>query len=153
MKTQAVFYRSGDVFVPGEEDGLKALKSVKDGEGILVHVHAPRNIKHFRKAWVLAKKVADNTDLLDKDDAMEFLKIRARHVRFIADPDTGEVHIIPKSISWESLSVEHFNRVYDRFIHIIVTQIMPGIEEKALRKEIDDIIDGELGRRAERGGR
>ena len=67
---------------------------------------------------------------------MDWLKIKARHVKIIQNPKTGQVAIIPKSIAFASLSQDAFKRVLDRMIFIVCSEIIPGLDEGKLRAEI-----------------
>ena len=108
---------------------------------LLVTIKTPRNPRQFALAWALATKVQEACDwLADKEDAMAYLKIKARHVKYIHDPRTEKTEIIPRSIAFASLSQDAFKRVLDRMIWVTVTEILPGIEESALRREIEAVV-------------
>ena len=78
---------------PVTDDELCKLPLDRD---LLVTVKTPRNIRQFRLAWALANKVAEACGFLhDSEDAMDWLKIKARHVKYIQDPRTQIVSIIP----------------------------------------------------------
>lgn len=154
MRSQGVFARVGKTLVPVDKRADEIIVALKEGRQVLVNVHAPRNIRHHNKAWALAAIIGENADeLQDADDAMDWLKIKARHVKWIVDPSTGSTLIVPKSIAFASLDQVHFSRLFDRFLYIVTTEIIPGLEEASLKKRIDEIIDGEMGKRYERGGR
>lgn len=104
---------------------------------VLVTVRSPRNIKQHRKGWALAQKLAESCDWLhDREDAMDYLKIKARHVRYIKEP-SGNVQIIPRSIAFASLSQSAFNRVFNRMVYVVCSEIIPGLKESDLRREIE----------------
>jgi hypothetical protein len=120
------------------DDELRELSQDKD---LLVTIKTPRNPKQFALAWALAQKVSEACDWLhDKDDAMDWLKIKSRHVKMIQDPKTQKVVIVPKSIAFASLSQDVFKRVLDRMIWVTVNDIVPGLDESALRHEIEAIV-------------
>ena len=110
--SELVMRRKGRALYPVDEIAADELcNAVAEGGTVMVTAKARRNIDQHRLAWALAQKVADATDLHDRDDAMDFLKIKARHFRSIADPQTGLVHLVPKSISFASCPQEVFNRL------------------------------------------
>lgn len=119
------------------------LMKVPSEKTSLVNAKSPRNPKHHALAWALATKLAEACDWLhDAEDAMTYLKVRARHVTWVTNPMTGEAIARPKSIAFASLDQVHFARVFDRFVWIITNEILPGIEEDALRAEILKMVEG-----------
>lgn len=114
--------------------------AVKDNQEVMVTVRAPRNMRQHKLAWALARKIADACDFHDHQDAMDFLKIKARHVSYLVDPKTGEIYIRPRSISFGSCQQAVFNRILNRMIWAVVTDIVPGLDESLLRDEIEDMV-------------
>ena len=94
-----------------------------------VAVRGPRNIRQHRLAWALATKVAEACDWLhDREDAMAWLKIKARHVQYIHDHRNNETHIIPKSIRFAALDQMGFDRIFRRMVYVTITEIIPGLD-------------------------
>lgn len=117
------------------------LRSVSQDRDLLVTVKTPRNPKQFALAWALAQKVSEACEWLhDKEDAMDWLKLKARHVKMLQDPHTQKVAIVPKSIAFASLSQDAFKRVLDRMIWVTVNEIVPGLDESVLRREIESMV-------------
>ena len=126
---------------PTTEMGDEDLQGLPRDKELLVTARSPRNTKQFKLAWALAKKVSDACDFLqDSETAMDWLKIKARHVKMIQDPRTGIVSIIPKSIAFASLSQDAFKRVLDRMIFVTVSEIIPGLDEGKLRAELLEMV-------------
>lgn len=69
---------------------------------------------------------------------MDELKIRVRYVKYITNPLTGEVRIVPKSLS--KLDGPGLSRLADRMIYVICRDIVPGLSEASLRAEIMAMI-------------
>lgn len=121
-------------------EDLAALPGEKE---LIVTARTSRNPKQLALAWVLAKIVADACSWLpDKEAAMSWMKLKARHVRMIQDPRTGKVEYIPMSIAFASLDQTSFNRVFNRFIWVVVNLIIPSMDEGKLRKELERIAGG-----------
>ncbi len=137
--------RRGGTLVPVDEIAADKLRlAAKDGADVMVEVRSRRNPKQHRFAWALAEKVAQSCEHIhDREDAMDMLKIAARHVRWVTDWRTGEMHPVPKSIAFASCPQAQFSRLMDRFVHIIVRDILPGIAEAELRAEIEAMVIGE----------
>lgn len=126
----------------------------KLGAQALISTRTPRNILQHRLLWALAQMLADSVEgIQDREEAVFILKVRARYGDWVADPITGETHFRPGSIAFDALSQEEFSKIFDRFIAIICQELVPGLAEETLRKEILDAAGGDLGRRAARGGR
>lgn len=145
---EIIVYRKGMSLHPVDDIAAETLQKIPESEEIKGQWTRPRHLKQLRLAWVLAQKCADACDwLFDRKDAMEIMKIKARHVRWITDPNTGEVYPRTQSIAFANLDQDAFDRVFNRFIYIICTEIVPGIKEDELRQEVLEAVDGDLGRR------
>ena len=133
--------REGNHLVPIDEMSSEELARIPSRQQVLVTVRFPRNIRQHRLAWALATKVAEACEWLhDREDAMAWLKIKARHVRYIHDNHNGETQIIPKSIRFAALDQMGFDRIFRRMVYVTVTEIIPGIDEAALRTEIESMV-------------
>lgn len=141
MITELAMRREGNRLAPVDPLSEEELQCVPLNRDLLVTIKTPRNLRQFRLAWALATKVADACGFLhDKEDSMDWLKIKARHVKYIQDPHTQIVSIIPKSIAFASLSQDAFKRVFDRMVYVTVTEIIPGLKESDLRREIEKMV-------------
>lgn len=134
--------RAGEVglFVSQEisEEDFRILPTSRD---LIVTASTARNVTQLAKTWVLAQKIADACEWLgDKESAMVWLKLKSRHAKLLTDPETGEVALVPKSIAFASLPQEGFNRIFNRMIYVTMTEIIPGIDEKALRASVEEMI-------------
>jgi hypothetical protein len=90
--------------------------------------------------WALVHKTADNSSRwLDKDEAMEDLKMRARFARFVVGDD-GKVELRTKSL--KRISDEALRLLTDKIMDIICAQIIPGMKKNDLRKEIELMLTG-----------
>lgn len=149
MTTEIPMRRSGNHLVPVNQMGADDLATVPTDRDLLVVIRTPRNVAQFSLAWALASKVSDACEwLMTKETAMDWMLMQARHVRYIHDPRTGRATILPKSISWASLGQDAFNRLFNRMIYVVITQIVPGLKESDLRREIEAMCVGNTKRRA-----
>ena len=148
--TEIALTKRGNMLVVVDDIAADELARIPNDKGVLVTIRVPRNIRHHRLAWALAQKLAENCDHLhDREDAMDYLKIKARHVKMMIDPRTGRLHMVPKSISFAALDQVGFNKLFDRFITVICEDILPGIDADALRAEVLAMVDGRDLRKAE----
>ena len=132
--------REGNHLVPVDPVSAEMLAEIPTTKDVLVTVKVPRNLRQFRLVWALADIIAKSVDwLTDRESAMDWLKIKSRHVRMIQDPLRGTVAIVPKSIAFASLDQTGFARLLNRMVYVTVTEIIPGLEEGALRAELEAI--------------
>lgn len=135
--------KNGGKLVPIDQYSADELMlAAKEGQGVMVTIRTPRNIRQHRLAWTLAALVADAEGLPDKEDAMDLIKRKARFVHSYVVRRTGEVIIRPKSIAFSSCSQQDFSRLFNRMIWVACHEIIPGLPEGDLRREIEDIVDG-----------
>ena len=143
MTTEIAMRRQGNRLAPVDPISEDDLSKVPADRDVMVTIKTPRNLRQFRLAWALADKISDAVDFLpDRESSMEWLKIKARHVKLIQDPRTGQVAIIPKSIAFASITQDQFKRVFDRMVWVTVNEIVPGLDEGALRAEIETMVGG-----------
>lgn len=139
--TEIPMKRDGSHLVPADAVAAEMLAEVPANTGVMVTVKVPRNLRQFRLAWALADIISKSVDWLpDRETAMDWLKIKSRHVRMITDPRSGNVAIVPKSIAFASLDQAGFARLLNRMIYVTTTEIIPGLEESSLRAELESIV-------------
>lgn len=133
--------REGSHLVPIDAVAAEMLAEVPTNTGVMVTVKVPRNLRQFRLAWALADIVSQSVDWLpDRETAMDWLKIKARHVRMIHDPLRNVTAIVPKSIAFASLDQASFARVLNRMIYVTTTDIIPGLQEGDLRSRLETVV-------------
>jgi len=106
---------------------------------LMAKLWSERRIEQLRYLWGLVHKVADNTDLfLDKDDAMEGFKIRVGYSKAVFDPRTQKVETKAKSLT--RTSEEQLRILTGKIQSVIRDEIFPGMQDNALRREIEDML-------------
>lgn len=131
--------RAGEVglFVdsPVFEDDFGHIKI--DAE-VNVKATTPRSLRQIKFAWALATKIAEACDWLDtKEDAMDFMLIEARHYRRIFDPLRNVAVLRPKPTNFGAMDGTEYTRLLKRLVHVATTVIVPGLDDTALRSEIE----------------
>lgn len=97
-----------------------------------------RNPRRFRLFWGLVKICQDNTDTsLSKEAWADYLKILAGHTEVVRRK--GQVIELPKSIAFASMSEADFAEFINRLMHAIRTEVIPGLDEGDLRRELEAI--------------
>ncbi len=115
------------------------LRPVSDGTEVMARWGSPRNIQLNKFMWALADKVSQNVDgLQDREDALEYLCVKARFMKTVLDPKTGKLEIRRKST--RRLSNEEFQRLIDRLVFIVCNEVIPSLDETALRAELEAMV-------------
>ena len=115
--------------------------SLKMDAEIRIEATSPRSLQQLKYAWTLAGKIADACDWMDdKMDAMEYLLIEARHYRRIYDPLRQRAYIRPKPTNFGAMDGTSYTRLLKRMKHVALTLVVPGLEESALKAEIEAMI-------------
>lgn len=108
------------------EDIFFALPTSKP---MLVTLTQHRNIEHFQKFWVLARKVADFHDgFLDEKDAVRFAKRRLGMFKSFHEKD-GTIWCEYESIAVEKMDQLAFREFYDKCLDLWAAEIGCDPEE------------------------
>jgi hypothetical protein len=101
-------------------------------------ITSEKNLQALRFLWGLVHKTADNCDLfLDKDDAMEKLKLRVGYSKPVYDPQTRQMVNQPKSL--KRITDEQLRLLTERMLDVICTEIIPGMDQNDLRREVEEM--------------
>jgi len=106
---------------------------------LMAKLWTEKRIEQLRYLWGLVHKVSDNTDLfVDKDDAMEGLKIATGYYRMVWD--TRLQKLAPRGRSLTRINDERLRLLTGKIQTVIREQIFPGMKDSELRREIEDMI-------------
>lgn len=139
-ESRALFVRRiGNALEPADPAALDLIQSVKPGGSLWLRGNRARNPRRHRLFWALVQIIKENTDARQSPDAIaDYLKIRGGHVEVFKRPN-GEVVEVPKSISFSKCSEGEFKAFIDRLMDVIRTEIIPGLDEGDLRRELETI--------------
>lgn len=134
--------RAGEIglFVDAEvfEDDFASIKM--DAE-VKAKVTTPRSLRQLAFAWTLATKIADACDWLDdKESAMDYMLIEAKHFRRIYDPLRKIAHLRPLPTNFAEMDGAKYTRLLKRMTYVAVTHIVPGLAESDLKREIEAML-------------
>lgn len=139
--TLALFRKDLASLRPADRAATETLARIKAGEMVAVEIRRPRNLKHHRWWWKLMELVADNMPgAITPELVCEVIKVRVGHVSVVRTRQ-GEV-FIPRSISFAKMDEAQFSEFTDRAIRVIVTDILPGLSDTALRAEVEAMLSG-----------
>ncbi len=115
--------------------------SLPIGAEVKAECTVPANLRYLRFFWALVGKVVDNSPMerfLDKEDCRHELLLQARHYKAVHDPLRGKTELRPRSIA--GLSADTWIRLLRRCTHVVITHYLPGMEEGALKAEIEKML-------------
>jgi len=106
---------------------------------LMAKLWTEKRIEQLRYLWGLVHKVSDNTELfLDKDDAMEGMKLAAGYYRMVWD--TRLQKLVPRGKSLTRISDEQLRLLTGKIQNVIREQVFPGMQDNELRREIEEMI-------------
>ena len=141
-KLPLYFRRTLAGLAPAGDEAAETLRRIKQGATVLVEITQPRNIAFHRKFFGMLNVVyAACGDWASPRELLTELKYRVGHVdeQRIIDRATGEVLATittPRSISFAAMDDAEFHEFFDRCVHVICTQMVPGLDDAVLREEV-----------------
>jgi hypothetical protein len=138
----AAWQRRGPGLYPDNEEAQQMLASLAIGKSYLGKFKASRSIRQLNLWWSLCGLLAEHDIFPSAEAASDTIKIACGHTEIRVEPDTGAVHMCPKSIAFQSLSAHAFNEIFNHALAVIVERWMSGNSAEELRKEAFARIDG-----------
>ena len=121
----------------------RRLETMKPGTWIRMEWASPRNPKHHRKFMALLQLIAENSETYNTvERALVAVKLCTGHFDLMADPVTGEIIRIPKSINFESMPQEEFDLFYSAAIDSVLQVILPQLDPDKAERLLDMIVEG-----------
>jgi hypothetical protein len=142
---KGLFARELGKLKPINDDAMEILRGVGQGEIVEVDILRPRNTKHNAYFFATMKMVWDNADH-SRWESMDVLiqeaKIQTGHYDrrdIISGGETFKV-ITPRSMSYGAMDENEFSEFHQRVLDWIARDILPGIEESDMRREIEEMV-------------
>ena len=101
-------------------------------------ISTPHNLQILRYLWAIAQTLADGGLYIDKETAMDDLKIRARFARW--GVVKGTPIVVPRSLAAEENSYDVLHGLVDKFIMIVCTELLPEMPESQFRRSLEEMI-------------
>lgn len=137
---EAFFRKRLGVLIPADDDAIELLRGLKTGDDYRVTITRPRNYRHHCLFFALLGKVFENQEIYESREALLYaLKIAVGHVEWVTLPNSNP-YPMPKSISFASMDQTAFDGFYDKCVEKIVEHFLPGVDEKALRDEVLEMV-------------
>jgi hypothetical protein len=137
--TSALFIKETGKLLPADEAAGAALEHMKNGARVLVKLKEPRNEDHHRLMFAVLNKVCENSEWQNPEALLDALKIEVGHVERMQSLD-GKVYLKPRSIAFDKMDQIDFRRFFDRVMHVICEQIIPGLNKAALENEVHEML-------------
>lgn len=134
----AIFCRRTVSGLSADDDAATSvLRKIKVGDVVRVEVRRPRNLSAHRRFFALVNLVYTNSEKFPSPDvARRVLTCRAGHALPYIIESTGEVLLIPESISFANMDQDEFDAFWQRVVKVVCEEILPGVTEADIEAEI-----------------
>lgn len=129
--SKGLWIRDGARAVPADERSMEFLQSCKDGIPFIAETHGARNPKQLRLWWALCRLLAEQMDMTE-EKVSDDLKVALGHADTYVTRD-GAVYIKPKSIAFESMKQEDFDRLFKAAVDKISVWLAASTKEVLAR--------------------
>lgn len=124
--------KRGNAYFPSYPADHTESQKVKEGEE--VQAKRARNPGHHRKFFALLNLGFSSQDKIDNFEIYRMVTLmKAGHVVFVKGTD-GKDHPLPKSISWDKMGQEEFERVYSAVLTVICKEV--GLTSEEIQNEL-----------------
>jgi len=136
VAAEGAFIKRGGALWPTDPESRAILRSLKNGGQAMVSIRVPRSIKQNRFVHALLHELVKHTNrFYDIDDLKRFLKVRSRMYHLRTMPD-GSVVLELQHTDFGAMDQVMFQRTWERWRYIIRTEILPDVDDDALRTTI-----------------
>lgn len=120
-------------------DGAE-MPRLKLGSVVKVKITRPRNVMHHRKFYALMNLIFKNQEHYETlDDLVNIIKIATGHCH-VYRKKNGDALPVPRSIAFHNMDQTQFDDFYAKVIRLVRENIIPGLDDAALRSEIEDLV-------------
>lgn len=132
---------------PADQDAWakfrRKLETMTPGKWLRFEWSSPRNGRHHRKLMALLQLIAENSEVYDTvAKALIAVKLVTGHFDLMADPETGEIIKVPRSISYEAMGQEDFDAWYSQAIDGVLQHILATMPRETADMLLDHIVEG-----------
>ncbi len=121
----------------------RRLDSMQPGSWLRLEWVRPRHGAHHRKLFALLALVADNSETYDTTEkALVAVKLVTGYADPVIDPITGELIQVPRSIAYESMEQDDFDRFYEAAIDGVLRHILPQLDRETADYLLEQVILG-----------
>lgn len=129
MAKEILCRRHGSHLVPADQLAEEDILALKTGAEFIVEVRKPRSLQHHRLLFALLRKVAQSCPTpLSEDALLSWVKVRTGHVESVP-LGFGRSYQAPASIAFAKMDQGQFREFFDRVVHLIRTEVVPGLPD------------------------
>jgi hypothetical protein len=142
VKATATFRRYHNALQPNGDDAREILASIPNNGEVLIDIRTARSIRQLRLFWSLMTLLAENVEWLQtKEAAADQIKIDCGEVDWFVHHRTGVKFGKPRSLAFESMPQDRFNRFMERVLFVIERDYAPGCSAE-FKREMYARVDG-----------
>ena len=120
----------------------RRLETMKPGTWIRMEWASPRNPAHHRKFFALLQLVAENSEVYNTTEkALVAVKLCTGHFDLMVHPGSGEIVRIPKTIAFEGMPQEEFDKFYSAAIDGVVQVILPQLDRDQADRPLAMVLE------------
>lgn len=106
--------------IPDYDDAIEQMKSLRDGEHVMVDVKVSRNPGNHKRFFVFLKSVFDMQEHFQNTEEMRsWLLIEAGYFTRVVKPDGG-YYLIPQSMAWDKMEEPVMKNAFSNMIDVVV---------------------------------
>lgn len=126
---------------PADDVARELFRKWPVGEERRCDIVKPRDNRNLRRWWALCNLVYQNCEQYKSPDQVhQHLKILAGHCTPIVSKSSGEVFLIPDSISYARLEESEFEDVFKRTVAAVCEHILPTVTSRTIEEEILNLL-------------
>jgi hypothetical protein len=142
MALDLLLMREGQRLSAADPISLEGIESLRQKETVTAAIRRNRNPAHHRKLWALIAAVFPHQQhYATQQDLLNALKVATGYFETGKTID-GIPFMIPKSISFASMSQTPFEQWYERVVDVILTRILPSVNRDELVDQVNSILEG-----------
>jgi hypothetical protein len=121
----------------------RGLDAMKPGTYMRIESRRPRHGAHHRKFFALLQLVSENSETYDTvEKALVAVKLVSGYTDPFIDPVSGQLRQLPRSIAYESMDQDEFDKFYSAAIDGVISFILPQFDSAQVDRLISIIVDG-----------
>ena len=134
--------RRGAFLAPCSPFDAESLEMLPAGKELAVRTSLARSVPALRFYWAMLKLVCDNLDQPTRPDTLhQWLKLKLGFTEKLK-LRSGEIVDLPSSVAFDKMDEETFRDYLEAAKQLIVTQIIPRMDSKALEREAQAMLGG-----------
>lgn len=138
-------HRVGMDLRPVDDEGREIMAGLTVGVPVMIEVNQQRNVRQHRLYWKLIGVVHENlpeklTAIWQTKEALsKAILSELGYVDVLRGLDGKEFHQV-QSIAFDAMDQAEFAEVFDKAVALIVSRIIPGLDQAALNSEVLDLV-------------